>query len=654
MKRRFVSSSVAALSLLSVTLAGGALLNSSPANAAASGPFADVPADHWAYQAVDTLQKAGIVIGYPDGTYGGRRAMTRYEFAVAIARLLPMVQSQIDTSSFAKQSDLDALKTDVNNRLQQQQAALDAMKALVDEFQTELQRLGQDVAAIKARLDADEQRLAVVEAEQRRVKITGDVNFIVRGNVNTDTNKYPPLDKDGYRIGRVGNKSLYSTLNVYHDVLLNIDGRVSDSAHAIVKINASNYAPFVDSFTSLSPFRDENSTPSSTQFSLYRAYLDVPVELGVLSGAEAQIGRFGTQFTPYTLMGINPDSYASLPEANGEVTMDGAKVTASVGPAHVQVYAGKNSPVQNFTLVGGPDQHAANGFHRPGSYLQQGGQTYSYNVIDQSAGIRATFGTPDTFVVGVSGLLARTNNQFVLDPQKSVPYNNLAVYGADFNGVLPFAKSGITVDGEFAVSSTGQNSRFSNVNSTKGNEAYKVELGYTFGPLVVKGGYEDVYANFAAPGYWGKVGSWTNPTNIHGGIINATYAISPTISLVADGNFYKGQYNVGNQSPLGKDDKLNRFAVGLKYGLTSAYNVDLGYEYVQYDLKAKTFAPNDFINAGKPTETYITLGLGHSFNQNASVKLLYQIIDYKDKGTGFDPLGDSKGGVALTQFSLKF
>jgi hypothetical protein len=47
------------------------------AGAATSGPFADVPADHWAYQAVDTLQKAGIVIGYPDGTYGGKRAMTR-------------------------------------------------------------------------------------------------------------------------------------------------------------------------------------------------------------------------------------------------------------------------------------------------------------------------------------------------------------------------------------------------------------------------------------------------------------------------------------------------------------------------------------------------------------------------------------------------
>jgi hypothetical protein len=52
--------------------------------------LADVP-DGWEYQAVDTLQKAGIVFGYPDGTYGGRRAMTRQDFAVAIARLVPLI-----------------------------------------------------------------------------------------------------------------------------------------------------------------------------------------------------------------------------------------------------------------------------------------------------------------------------------------------------------------------------------------------------------------------------------------------------------------------------------------------------------------------------------------------------------------------------------
>ena len=82
---------------------------------AASGPFADVPADHWAYSAVDTLQRAGIVIGYPDRTYGGKRAMTRYEFAVAIARLLNQINQP--NPNYATKDDLNALRSDLEGRL---------------------------------------------------------------------------------------------------------------------------------------------------------------------------------------------------------------------------------------------------------------------------------------------------------------------------------------------------------------------------------------------------------------------------------------------------------------------------------------------------------------------------------------------------------
>src|SRR5215210_8412445 len=53
----------------------------------AQGPFADVPTDHWAYDAVNQLAAQGIFTGYPDGTFGGKRALTRYEFAVAIQRM---------------------------------------------------------------------------------------------------------------------------------------------------------------------------------------------------------------------------------------------------------------------------------------------------------------------------------------------------------------------------------------------------------------------------------------------------------------------------------------------------------------------------------------------------------------------------------------
>jgi len=57
-------------------------------SAFAQGAFADVPIDHWAYDAIQKLADEGVVIGYPDGTFKGQRAMTRYEFAMAISRLM--------------------------------------------------------------------------------------------------------------------------------------------------------------------------------------------------------------------------------------------------------------------------------------------------------------------------------------------------------------------------------------------------------------------------------------------------------------------------------------------------------------------------------------------------------------------------------------
>ncbi len=55
-------------------------------------PAQTVPFDHWAYDAVQQLVDMGIIIGYPDGTFRGKRAMTRYEFAMAISRLLGAIK----------------------------------------------------------------------------------------------------------------------------------------------------------------------------------------------------------------------------------------------------------------------------------------------------------------------------------------------------------------------------------------------------------------------------------------------------------------------------------------------------------------------------------------------------------------------------------
>ncbi len=54
----------------------------------AANPFSDVPAGHWAYDAVNKLAAEGVVEGYPGGTYGGDRLMTRYEMAQITAKAM--------------------------------------------------------------------------------------------------------------------------------------------------------------------------------------------------------------------------------------------------------------------------------------------------------------------------------------------------------------------------------------------------------------------------------------------------------------------------------------------------------------------------------------------------------------------------------------
>lgn len=94
---------------------------------AAEGSLADVPKDHWSYEAVDQLVKDGIIEGMPDGTYAGDRAISRYEMAVIVARatdkmeeaniadraLIEKMQSEYDSELKTLQADVKDLKEQV-------------------------------------------------------------------------------------------------------------------------------------------------------------------------------------------------------------------------------------------------------------------------------------------------------------------------------------------------------------------------------------------------------------------------------------------------------------------------------------------------------------------------------------------------------------
>ena len=80
----------------------------------AANPFSDVPAGHWAYDAVNKLAAEGVVEGYPDGTYGGDRLMTRYEMAQIVAKAMAK-GANVDRLAAEFADELDSLGVRVAN-----------------------------------------------------------------------------------------------------------------------------------------------------------------------------------------------------------------------------------------------------------------------------------------------------------------------------------------------------------------------------------------------------------------------------------------------------------------------------------------------------------------------------------------------------------
>lgn len=154
-----------------------------------ANPFTDVPANHWAYSAVNKLVASGIAEGYPDGSFRGKNNLTRYEIAIVVSRILnkiemerEMLADDIDTAakSLSKEEAQDVTAivkamlaknqpgtggpAPTNLTDQQVEEVVNLIEALTFEFKAELKILGQKIDGIYADVDAVEARVAALEA----------------------------------------------------------------------------------------------------------------------------------------------------------------------------------------------------------------------------------------------------------------------------------------------------------------------------------------------------------------------------------------------------------------------------------------------------------------------------------------------------------
>lgn len=178
MKKRFAAV-FAATAVLGVT------------TAFAANPFSDVTPNDWAYQSVSQLAAAGVINGYPDGTFKGQNNITRYEMAQMVAKAM------------ANEARANAEQQAMINRL-------------ADEFASELNNLGV--------------RVATLENKVGNVKVTGDARLRFKGYENKGQLNGVDKGEEGY-----SKKSKFD-----YRGRIQFNAQVNENTTAVVRIAAEN------------------------------------------------------------------------------------------------------------------------------------------------------------------------------------------------------------------------------------------------------------------------------------------------------------------------------------------------------------------------------------------------------------------------------
>uniref|UniRef100_A0A7V4KBH5 SLH domain-containing protein n=1 Tax=Fervidobacterium pennivorans TaxID=93466 RepID=A0A7V4KBH5_FERPE len=117
--------------------------------------FRDIPKGHWAESFVTRLEEAGIATGFPDGTYRGDEAITRYQIAVFLVRTLDYVFQTTD-------SKLDSLKVKIEGNVASQ---INALKTVVDNAMVMVKTNSKDIETLQFLVKELQEKLEKGEVE---------------------------------------------------------------------------------------------------------------------------------------------------------------------------------------------------------------------------------------------------------------------------------------------------------------------------------------------------------------------------------------------------------------------------------------------------------------------------------------------------------
>lgn len=219
------------------------------ASTALAGPFADVPANNWAYGAINQLAKAGLIDGYGDGIFHGDKAITRYEMAIIVGKALE-----------------HADKADIANKA--------LLNKLTAEYAKELNALGVRVSTLETKVD-----------NLGRIQISGSEQLWIRSVNDSATPKAPLAGKTTY-----GDNQF----------LLNFDMKVQDDISVFARMGERSFFG-----TTNNQFSDGDNGRSSANID----HFGVKVETGdwdLSVGRQAVMLGQGTIINTGSEFGFNP------------------------------------------------------------------------------------------------------------------------------------------------------------------------------------------------------------------------------------------------------------------------------------------------------------------------------------------------------------
>jgi len=304
---------VKSVSVLVVAAVLAAMLASATAQ-----PFADVPTNHWAYDAIAELAAKGVVEGHPDGSFRGKQPLSRFEMAMIVARILARIEAiprpqpspadlVLGPALAATQARIAAAEVGYRAALARQgvnDQTLATLKRLVAEFRAEL-------AALGVRIGALESELAAIKSRLDQTLIVGNFTYsyvvpITPGGAAGDNYRGP------------GSNGALEEANA----TLEINGIVDARTSIYLRLG----------FTYASGIGPSTGAPNGLQFEVERLYLNLRNLLGV-EGLDIRLGRDVIALGPIGLLLDSDDFY-------DDQQRDGIQLWfPSLGPVDIFLFA---------------------------------------------------------------------------------------------------------------------------------------------------------------------------------------------------------------------------------------------------------------------------------------------------------------------------